>query len=126
MSALRIIDGDGRAAEAEECRVAKRSRVFMRANVRVLGSTLECPISIKDISSTGLKAAIDVRLCPGTRVEIELRNLGWVDGEVVWVDRNGVVGLRFSTVIQPERTQSQVSGDYRPAPSTVALGLRRV
>ncbi|MDP3674145.1 MAG: PilZ domain-containing protein [Novosphingobium sp.] len=126
MSALRIIDNVDEAAEANECRVAKRSRVFMRANMRVRGSTFEYPLSIKDISSTGLKAAMDVSLFPGTRVEIDLRNIGWVAGEVVWVDSKGVVGVRFSAVVQPERTHSQVSGSYGPAPSSVAPQLRRL
>ncbi|MDP3677053.1 MAG: PilZ domain-containing protein [Novosphingobium sp.] len=120
---MKNVDG---GAEANECRVAKRSRVFMRANMRVRGSTLEHPLSIKDISSTGLKARLEVSLFPGTHVEIDLRNIGWVAGEVVWVDSQGVVGVRFSVVIQPERTHSQVSGAYRPAPSMLAPQLRRL
>ena len=125
MSALRII-GNAEAAQAADCRVVKRSRVLMRANMRVGESTLEYPLSIKDISSTGLRAATEVSLFPGTRIEIDLRHIGWVAGEVVWVDSKGQIGVRFSADIQPEHTQSQVSGTYGPAPSSVTPQLRRL
>lgn len=126
MSAVLSIDMLGSAAATEESRAAKRSRVFMRANARVRGSTLELALAIKDISSTGLRAIPEMSLSQGTHIEIDLKNIGWVAGQIVWVDANGVVGVRFLNIIDPERTRSQVSGSYGAGSSSAAPALRRL
>lgn len=87
----------------------------MRASMRVRGGSEAYPINVKDISSTGMKASADVALFVGTRVELDLRNIGSVPGEVVWIGEGGQVGIRFATIIQPERIQTKVSGSYGPA-----------
>ncbi len=81
-------------------------------------------MSIKDISSTGLKAILEVKLFAGTHVEVDLRNIGWVAGQVIRADPEGTVGIRFARVIQPELTRNRISGSYRPAPTMTASVLR--
>lgn len=82
-------------------------------------------LSIMDISSTGLKARVEIGLMKGTRVEVELRNIGWVPGQVAWVGGNGTVGIRLARVIQPELTRNQVTGSYGQAPVGTPV-LRRL
>lgn len=110
-------------ASDDEQRVTNRSRVLMRAIMRIRGAAFDYPVTIKDISSTGLRATTNISMFTGTRIEIELKNIGWVPGEVVWADAEGQIGVRFDAVIQPERTQNQITGTYRapPKPSLYRL-----
>lgn len=117
--------GEDQQSSAEDKRVARRSKLFMRANLRVRGLDLEYALTIKDISSTGLRAASSVSLSHGTRVEIDLPNIGWTAGEIVW-QNNGAIGIRFAAIIQPERTLKKVTGTYGSAPSSLFPQLRLV
>jgi hypothetical protein len=126
MSAVLSLQTSGPAADANESRVAKRSRVFMRAAARIPESNCQFHLSIKDISSTGLRALPELQLFQDTTIEVDLRNIGWVAGQVVWVDSKGVAGVRFSKVIQPDRTRSEVSGSLGPAPPGAVAALRRL
>jgi hypothetical protein len=98
----------------------------MRAAIRVRGSALEYPVTIKDISSTGMSARSDVSLFAGTRIEIDLPNIGWIPGEVVRIGEKGLIGVRFAAVIQPELTLTRVQSTSRPLPSQGLEQLRRV
>ena len=81
-------------------------------------------MSVKDISSTGLKGILEVKLFAGTHVEIDLRNIGWVAGQVVRTDRGGTVGIRFARIIPSELTRNRISGSYGPAPVVTTAVLR--
>lgn len=126
MLALRIVDiPEDESSAVEQRRVAKRTRVLMRANMRVPTTGDEHALTIRNISSTGLLAAGNVSLFSGTRVEVDLPNIGWMAGEIVWHE-NGVVGVHFAAIIQPERTLSEINGNFGPAPSKLSQPLRRV
>lgn len=126
MTALRLVDELGGAAKPGGHRVAGRSRVLMQGKIRLRGSEFSHPVTIRDMSSTGLRAKSAARFLPGANVELELPNLGWVTSKVVWVDDEGSLGVRFSAIIQPERTHSSITGSYRKAPSGLGPQLRRV
>jgi hypothetical protein len=101
-------------------RVAIRRRVLMKALVRLRGKFDEWPLTVKDISSTGMKASAPVKLFPGAQVEIELPNIGWIPGEVVRLEANAI-GVRFGLVIDPEQAQVRISGSYHCAPAPPTL-----
>ena len=108
-----------------EQRVAPRLRVLMRASLRMRGNDQIFAVTIKDISSTGLRANAPVSMFPGANVEIELPNIGWTPGQVVRADE-GVIGVRFAAIIDPARAQAKVTGSYGPPPSPSTTRLLRV
>jgi hypothetical protein len=110
-------DGDHRSAA--------RRRVLMRCTIRMRGQTGEWPVIVKDISSTGMKATAGVNLFAGTKIEVNLPNIGWMPGEVVRLDGENAIGIRFAAIIDPEQTQTNVTGSYGAAP-TAHVQLRRV
>ena len=103
-----------------EQRVAPRRHVLMRASMRVPGSDQVYAITVKDISSTGLRARTAVSIFPGSKLEIELPNIGWIAAQVVRAEE-GLIAVRFAAVIDPDRTQPKVTGSYAPPPS-VTIG----
>lgn len=105
--------------ERSENRVAPRRRVLIRAAIRLRGNEAIHPVTVKDISSTGLKAITELSFFVGSRVEIQLPNLGWVPGEVVRTDQTGCMGIRFGVVIDPAQTQVRITGNYSAPPSTI-------
>ena len=110
-----------------EQRVAPRRHVLMRASMRIPGSDQVFAVTIKDISSTGLRARTAVSVFPGAKVEIELPNIGCIGGQVVRTEE-GLIAVRFAAIIDPDQTQSKVTGSYGPPPSaaTRATPLFRV
>ena len=112
--------------EAGDLRAAARRRVLMRATMRLQGQSDGWPLTVKDLSSTGMKARAPVAMFPGSRVEIGLPNIGWVPGEIVRIEGEDAIGIRFGVVIDPEATQVRVSGSYGAAPGAAAVQLRRV
>jgi len=111
--------------EAGELRAAARRRVLMRAAMRLQGQSEEWPLTVKDLSSTGMKARAPVAMFPGSRVEVGLPNIGWVPGEIVRIEGDDAIGIRFGAMIDPEQTQVRVSGSYTAAGAPAAQ-LRRV
>ncbi len=109
-----------------DLRAAVRRRVLMRAAMRLQGPCDEFALTVKDLSSTGMKARAGVAMFPGTRVEIALPHIGWVPGEIVRLEGEDAIGIRFSVVIDPAATQMRVTGSYAPAQVPPAVAQRRV
>jgi hypothetical protein len=109
----------------EDNRATIRRRVLIRASMRLRGKAEEWLLTVKDISSTGMRAHSKVCILPGTRLDIELPNIGWIPGEVVRTEGVGVIGVRFGAIIDPARTQVPVSGSYGASPSSPTQ-LRRI
>lgn len=93
--------------------------------MRLRGQAAVWSLTVRDISSTGMRATSKVCVLRGTSLDIELPNIGWISGEVVRTQGEEVIGIRFGEVIDPELTQVPVSGSYRAAPST-STQLRRL
>ena len=91
----------------------------MRASMRFPDQREEWPLTVKDLSSTGMKARSPVMVRPGTAVEIGLPNIGWVPGKIVRIEGDDAIGVRFLSAIDPEVAQVRVSGSYATAPPPV-------
>jgi hypothetical protein len=115
-----------RPPEGSELRAAIRRRVLMRASLRLPGHGEEFPLTVKDLSSTGMKARSTVTMFPGTRVEIALPHIGWVPGEIVRLEGEDAIGIRFAAVIDPDATQVRVSGSYAGPQAAPPVRLLRV
>jgi len=81
--------------EGGELRAAARRRVLMRATMRLQGQHDEWALTVKDLSSTGMKARAPVATFLGLRVEIGLPNIGWVPGEIVRIEGDDAIGIRL-------------------------------
>ena len=115
---------NGSSAVEEMQHRAARRRVLMRASLRLRGQTAKWPLTVRDISSTGVKAVTDVSLFPGSQIEIELPNIGWIPAVVARAEGENTVGIQFGVVIDPERTQVRVTGSYGTAPPPTPPALR--
>ena len=62
-----------------------RDSLFVMAALRAADSSKEHRVKVRNLSDGGLMAEGDVRVVRGTKVSIELRNIGWTDGSVAWV-----------------------------------------
>jgi PilZ domain len=87
-------------AAAEAKRVADRDSLLMIATLRFPGSNEEGDVRIRNLSAGGLMAEAPVRVARGEKVEIKLRNLGWLSGNVAWV-AEGRIGISFDHPINP-------------------------
>jgi PilZ domain len=78
--------------DENENRHLSRDSLFLMADLRVHGVEGEYRIKVRNLSAAGVMGEGPVRVTRGAIVDLNLRNIGWVEGSVVWVqaDRFGV------------------------------------
>jgi hypothetical protein len=86
-----------------------RDSLFMMAGLRLAGDSFEHRVKVRNLSAGGMMAEGAVRVERGTRVSVELRNLGWTEGSVAWV-QDKRFGIAFAEEIDPKVVRSQVTG----------------
>ncbi len=91
-----------------DTRTISRDSLFMMAVVRFSGSDAEYRIKVRNLSSGGMMAEGDVRVERGARLEVNLRNIGWVAASVAWV-QDGRWGLAFETEVDPILARANVN-----------------
>jgi hypothetical protein len=96
-----------------------RDSLFVMAGLRLAGQTREHRIKVRNLSSGGLMAEGPLRVARGTAVSVEVRNIGWVDGSVAWVQDNRF-GIAFDKDIDP----MEARGTTVPAPPPGFKALR--
>jgi hypothetical protein len=115
-----------------------RDSLFLLANLRFEEHGEIYRIKVRNLSSGGMMAEGDLKVAPGTAAQVELRNIGWVDGTVAW-KQDGRFGLAFTDEIDPKRARARVGGSaddlstprftrpplHQPVPSTFA-NLRKI
>lgn len=94
-----------------EQRHISRDSLFVMGALRVAGQPSEHRIKVRNISAGGLMAEGTLRIARGTPVSVELRNIGWVDGSVAWVQDNRF-GIAFDKDIDP----TEARGTAAPTP----------
>jgi hypothetical protein len=65
-----------------------RDSLFIMAELRLDGQDTEHRVKVRNLSSGGLMAESDLRVARGTVVWISLRNVGWIEGSVAWIQEN--------------------------------------
>ena len=107
-----------------------RDSFFLLADVRRVGEEQEYRTKVRNLSAGGLMAEGDMRVIRGQAIEVALRNLGWVEGVVAWVQDNRF-GVAFLSEIDPKLARSPlVAGEstprfVKPAFGTYAAGPMR-
>lgn len=97
-----------------EKRQIARDSLFVMADMRLAGSTAVHRIKVRNLSSGGLMAEGGPQVVSGTGVSIDLRNIGWIDGTVAWVQDNRC-GIAFVEEIDPKAVRGPASaGNGQP------------
>lgn len=89
-------------------RQIERDSLFVMADLRVGGSSEEQRVKVRNLSAGGMMAEGEVKVQPGAAVEVNVRNIGWIDGAVAWVQDNRF-GIAFRDEIDPKLARAPLS-----------------
>jgi hypothetical protein len=95
-------------SESEHRQIARDS-LFVMAELKVDGQVGDYRVKVRNLSSGGLMAEGDVRVQRGMPLAINLRNIGWTEGTVAWVQDNRF-GVAFREEIDPKVARVPVGG----------------
>lgn len=84
--------------DGNDNRQIARDSLFLLADLRVEGVEGEHKIKVRNLSAGGMMGEGSVSVVRGTVLSVNLRNIGWVDGTVAWVQGNRF-GVAFATEI---------------------------
>jgi hypothetical protein len=88
------------SVDADTQRALDRDSLFLKAILKFASVAQEADVRIKNLSAGGLMAETPIRVARGEKVEINLRNVGWIGGNVAWVTE-GRMGIAFDHPIDP-------------------------
>ena len=98
----------------QEHRQIARDSLFVLADLRLDGQDHEHRVKIRNLSAGGLMAEGTVHVVRGAVLWVNLRNIGWVEGSVAWV-QDSRFGIAFRTEIDPKVARVPlVPGDHTP------------
>ena len=99
--------------EAEQRQLARDS-LFVMADLRLEGSDEEHRIKVRNLSSGGMMGEGSVRVTRGAVIQVHIRNIGWVEGSIAWVQENRF-GIAFRDDIDPKVARAPaVPGEHSP------------
>ena len=102
-------------------RSADRDSLFMQANLILPGQTAPLVVRVRNLSAGGMLAEASARgIVQSMAIEIELRNVGFVPGRVVWVGE-GKFGIAFDHPVDPQAVRRQVVQKMEVPPHISAL-----
>lgn len=90
-----------------DTRSVERNSLFLLADIRIEQEAKSHRVRVRNLSDGGMMGEGNVKVRRGYRLEVELRNIGWVSGSVAWVQDN-----RFGVAFDEEIDSRQV---LRPA-----------
>lgn len=98
-----------------DTRHVARDSLFLMASLRLSGEAAEHRIKVRNLSSGGMMAEGEVRVERGTRLAVDLRNVGWVQGTVAWV-QDKRFGIAFAEEIDARLVRAPVDAVDANAP----------
>lgn len=91
-----------------------RDSLFLMAEVRLVGSEAAYRVKVRNLSAFGMMAEGPMTVQRGSNIEIKLRNLGWVQGVVAWIQDNRF-GIALMKEIDPKLARAPlVAGESAP------------
>jgi PilZ domain len=100
--------------DAGENRQIGRDSLFLMADMRIDGLDGEHRIKVRNLSSGGMMGEGPFHVVRGALVAISIRNVGWVEGSIAWVQDNRF-GVAFRDEIDPKVARApQVEGERTP------------
>ena len=120
MGCRAIKDGGalGEKMDGSENRQIARDSLFVMADMRLHGTDGEHRIKVRNLSAGGMMGEGAVRVARGIVVHVNLRNIGWVEGAVAWVQENRF-GVAFTEEIDPKVVRLAPGDIPDPASSNV-------
>ena len=100
--------------DGSENRQLARDSLFVMADLRLDGVDGEHRIKMRNLSSGGMMGEGAFRVSRGASVHVNVRNIGWVEGTVAWVQDNRF-GVAFTEDIDPRDARSPL-GDGAAGP----------
>jgi len=89
-------------------RSADRDSLFLQANLVIPGQAAPLVVRVRNLSVGGMLAEAPVRgIAQSVTIEIELRNVGFVPGRIVWVGE-GKFGIAFDHPVDPQAVRRQI------------------
>jgi hypothetical protein len=101
--------------DGSENRQIARDSLFVMADLRLQGAREEHRIKVRNLSAGGMMGEGPVRVARGDHVEINIRNIGWVDGSIAWV-QDDRFGVAFAEEIDPKIARAPIG-----APGSAAI-----
>lgn len=101
-----------------ETRSVSRDSLFLLANIRVEQGSETHRVRVRNLSDGGMMGEGTMRVQRGNRLEIELRNIGVVQGSIAWV-QDDRFGIAFDEEIDSQSARLPVEGDGEFEPRTV-------
>lgn len=96
--------------DGNEKREIARDSLFVMVDVRLDGSSTEHRVKMRNLSAGGLMGEGDVNVTRGAVVFINIRNLGWIEGSIAWVQDNRF-GVAFRDEIDPIMARAPVAAE---------------
>lgn len=91
-----------------------RDSLFLMAEVRLVGSEAQYRVKVRNLSAGGMMAEGPMTVQRGSQIEVNLRNIGWVQGVVAWIQDNRF-GIALINEIDPKLARAPlVSGEGTP------------
>jgi hypothetical protein len=97
-------------------RDADRDSLLLKAVLRFETIKDDIEVRIRNLSAGGLMAEAPLRVARGEKVEISLRNIGWISGTVAWV-AEGRLGIAFDHTIDPKVVRNPVGQSQSDLPN---------
>ena len=108
-----------------ETRSVSRDSLFLLANIRVEQHGDQHRVRVRNLSDGGMMGEGAMPVARGNRVEVELRNIGFVMGSVAWV-QDQRFGVAFDEEVDSQRARSSsVARDTNAAPDGVLSRAHR-
>jgi hypothetical protein len=95
--------------DGNDNRQIARDSLFLMADLRADGLEGEHRIKVRNLSAGGMMGEGTVRVQRGAVVEVNIRNIGWVEGSVAWVQENRF-GVAFREEIDAKLARAPVGG----------------
>lgn len=84
-----------------------RDSLFVLADLRIDGVVGDQRIRVRNLSAGGMMAEGSLAVQRGQQVWVGLRNIGWVEGSVAWL-QDGRCGIAFRDEIDPRLARAPV------------------
>jgi len=91
-----------------DTRQVNRDSLFLLAQLRVDGQDQTYRVKVRNLSAGGMMAEGAVQVARGQLVQVELRNIGWVQGSVAWKQEDRF-GIAFMDEIDPTSARAPLT-----------------
>jgi hypothetical protein len=119
-----VATGPEDVAVSEQRRLARDS-LFLTAEVRASSLEGDAIVRVRNLSAGGMMAEGALRVQRGQALQLNLRNIGWVEGTVAWVEGDRT-GIAFASPIDPKKVRLPVGGGASAKAADPGPAMRKI